>query len=72
MVVASAMAEVMVNDPKNRLAIVGWRDLPCPPPATASWQLSGPDLHRLAKYERARGPCHLHHLPHLYCRGGHC
>ena len=32
----AAMGEEIVNDLKNRLAIVEWRDLPRPPPATAS------------------------------------
>jgi hypothetical protein len=27
-----------------------------PPRSTASWQLPGPDRHRLEKYERAREP----------------
>ena len=65
----AAMGEEIVNDLKNRLAIVEWRDLPRPPPATASWQIPGSDLHRVAKYEPARGPRHLHHLsPLLPCQ----
>jgi hypothetical protein len=39
--VARPWGEEIVNDLKNRLAIVEWRDLPRPPPATASWQIPG-------------------------------
>jgi hypothetical protein len=64
MVVVAAMAEEMVNDPKNRLASSDGETSPAHLRPRPPWQLSGPDPHRLAKYERARGPCHLHHLPH--------
>jgi hypothetical protein len=68
----AAMAEEIVNALKNRLTIVDWRDLLCLPPATASWQLPGPDLHRLAKYERHVGHVISITSQPLYCRGSHC